>query len=46
MRRHRRAGYPVQPRWETREKTTETEFCWIHWFTGERGHDEALAVVR
>lgn len=37
MRRHRRGGYTVQPRWETREKTTETAFAWLHWFTeGER----------
>lgn len=31
MRRHRKAGRPVQPRWETREFTTETVFCWICW---------------
>lgn len=35
MRRHRRAGYPVQPRWETRTQTLEPAFAWIHWFTAK-----------
>lgn len=32
MRRHRKAGFPVQPHWEGRETTQETAFSWIHWF--------------
>lgn len=35
MRRHRKAGWPMQPHWETRDTTQETEFAWIHWFTVE-----------
>jgi len=31
MRRYRRAGRPVQPRWEERETTHATAFAWIHW---------------
>lgn len=31
MRRHRNAGVPVQPHWETRETTQETAFAWICW---------------
>lgn len=32
MRRHLKAGYPVQPHWESRETMRETAFAWIRWF--------------